>query len=868
MEKNLLKFVWTHGKSDTIKTLIVTFMTFPVIYISLEIPKIIVNKALGAGKTPVEFPNDYWGIGWEMSQLTFLLVLCTAFIILVFANNGLKFLLNVQIGLTSERMLRRLRFSLFEQVTRFRIKRFQNMKQGEIVQSVMGEVEPLGGFFGEVVSTPVWQGGMLAVYMTFILIQDIYLGIAAIALYPVQGYIVPKLQKKVVRLNKMRVANVRRIADHIGESVGAMEEIHANDTARWHLSNISARLHENFSIRLQIFKRKYLIKGLNNFMIALTPFAFYLFGGIQVLNGNLEIGSLVAVLAAYKDVAAPWKALLNYFQRWTDLNGRFELVCENFSGDEVYGADRVYDTDATPLKGNVELRSANWGPGASGLNGATCKAPEGKVTAVVGGEDGARDVVMKMMAGLIEPESGRVVIGDTQITEASLPAIGAGLAYVGTENTFFAGPLRDNISYSLRRQAALLSASDLEDAALRSKEAELTGNFPADPNGDWTDYAAAGVTDFKTLEQRMIDLAVKVGLEEELFAFGLQSRIRPERRPEAIERILETRALVREAATEQKALADLIEFWDENIWNSNASGLENALFAMPVKARDGLGDYAEDPAVVEALKAAGAYDALIQVGENIAEQLVELLGAVDEDSSLLDSFTEFNKKDIVNATKIFEAMKIDENYELDAEGQRIMLAFALAFVPTRDRLEVIDADLEATLLAARKTAIGQLRDNDYFVSFGEERFSPALTVSENLLDGKRRYNRRSAWGRFDDFLETSINKIGLRDTITKVGLNTRLGSGGAGLSTSSKRKAALIRAMIKKPALMIVDGVAGGPTPEEKAIRDAIREEMAGATVVITLSDNSLAMDADHVILVTNAGTTTDGPPAEVLASA
>lgn len=868
MEKNLLKFVWTHGKSDTIKTLIVTFMTFPVIYVSLEIPKIIVNQALGAGKNPPSFPTDYWGIGWQMSQMTFLLVLCAAFITLVFANNGLKYVLNVQIGLTSERMLRRLRFSLFEHVTRFRIKRFQSMKQGEIVQSVMGEVEPLGGFFGEVVSTPVWQGGMLTVYMTFILIQDIYLGIAAIALYPVQGYIVPKLQKKVVRLNKMRVANVRRIADEIGESVGAIEEIHANDTARWHLSNISARLHENFSIRLQIFKRKYLIKGLNNFMIALTPFAFYLFGGIQVLNGNLEIGSLVAVLAAYKDVAAPWKALLNYFQRWTDLNGRFELVCDNFSGEDVYEANRIYATDDTPLKGDVELRSASWGPGASGLNGATCKAPAGKVTAVVGGEDGARDVVMKMMAGLIEPENGRVVIGGTQVTEATLPAIGSGLAYVGMENTFFAGPLRDNITYSLRREAALLTASDLEDAAERQAEATLTGNFPADPKGDWTDYAAAGVTDFKSLEQRMIDLAVKVGLEEELFAFGLQSRIRPERRPEAIEKILETRALVREAASEQKALADLVEFWDEDAWNSNASGLENVLFAMPVKARESIAEYAEDPAVIEALKAAGAYDGVIQTGKNIAEQLVELLGAVDEDSSLLDSFTEFNKKDIVNATEIFEAMKIDDAYELDAEGQRIMVAFALAFVETRDRLDVMDDELKATLLAARKTAIGQLKDNDSFVSFGEERFSPALTVSENLLDGKRRYNRRNAWKRFDDFLETSINKVGLRDTITKVGLNTRLGSGGSGLSSSSKRKSALIRALIKKPELLIVDGVASGPSDEDKAIRTAIVEEMSGATVVIVLADKSLAMDADYAILVDDAGTASDGVPAELLASA
>lgn len=183
MEKNLVRFVWKYGKLDTIKTLIVTFMTFPVIYISLEVPKIIVNDALGAGNEPVSFPTEF--LFMSMDQHSYLMALCVIFISMIIINNWLKFILNTQIGLTSERMMRRLRYTLFESVMRFRIRRFQHMKQGEIVQSVMGEVEALSGFFGEVISTPVWQGGMLLVYMTFIFVQDPMLGAAAVALYPI-----------------------------------------------------------------------------------------------------------------------------------------------------------------------------------------------------------------------------------------------------------------------------------------------------------------------------------------------------------------------------------------------------------------------------------------------------------------------------------------------------------------------------------------------------------------------------------------------------------------------------------------------------------------------------------------------------------
>lgn len=869
MDKNLVRFVWTFGKLDTIKTLIVTFMTFPVIYISLEIPKIIVNEALGAGKTPVEFPVEF--LFFEMDQMTYLLVLCFIFITMIVANNGLKFILNVQVGLTSERLLRRLRYHLYENVMRFRIDRFQHMKQGEIVQSVMGEVEPLGGFFGEVISTPVWQGGMLAVYMIFIFMQDPLLGAAAIALYPLQAYLIPKLQKRVVQLNKQRVANVRRIADNIGESVGAIEEIHSNDTARWHLAVVGERLFENFKIRLAIFNRKYLIKGLNNFMIALTPFAFYLFGGIQVIQGNLEIGSLVAVLAAYKDVAGPWKELLNYFQRWTDLNSRFELVVENFTAEgTVHDRERIYAEGdaAAALGGDIRVSSVSYGPGASGLNGASCTAPEGKFTAVIGGEEGGREALLKLMAGLHEAESGRVTIGGVDITGATLPAIGHGLAYVSADSAFFAGTLRENITYSLRRRAADLSQEETADAAHRLKEAKITGNIAADPLGDWTDYAAARVEDAAALDQRIIALAGDVGLGEELYHLGLQSRIDPKGYPDLDHRITEARAGLREAAAANAELADLVEFWDANTFNQNASLLENALFAMPVNARKSIADYAEEAEVIAALEATGALGPLLEAGLAIAEQLVELLGSVDEDSSLLDSFAEYSKKDILASTEIVEAAQMRSDYKPKAEERRILLSFALAFVPTRDRLDVVDEGLEAQILTARAEAIRLLAGDDAFIGFGEDRYSPALSISENLLDGKRRYDRRSAWRRFDDFLADEIERQGLRAPITAIGLGAPLGAGGAGLSASSKKRAALIRALLKRPKILIIDGIAAGGTPEDAALRETLKADMEGGTLVMAIGDVDAARAADHLIRINDDGTAADGAPADLLESA
>jgi len=269
MEAGFFKFVWRYSKREQLIILALTVLSFPLVYFSLEIPKIIVNDAI-SGR---DFPREI--LGFEQQQIPYLLLLCGAFLTMVVLINGIKWLLNVTIGMCDERMLRRLRFMLFEQVMRFRMARFRTTKTGEVIQSMLGEIEPLGGFIGEVIATPAFQGGRLAVYVTFIFIQDLWLGLAAISLYPIQAFLIPKLQAKVIRLNRARVRNTRALADSISETVANVADIHTNDTARWHMAQLSGRLHNNTLIRMDLFRRKFTIKFINNFMNQLTPFFFY-----------------------------------------------------------------------------------------------------------------------------------------------------------------------------------------------------------------------------------------------------------------------------------------------------------------------------------------------------------------------------------------------------------------------------------------------------------------------------------------------------------------------------------------------------------------------------------------------------------------
>lgn len=847
MEAKFFGFVWKYSKRDQIIISALTVASFPLVYASLEIPKIIINEAISGD----DFPKEYFGLDFE--QIPYLVLLCLVYLFLVIAINGLKWLMNVRIGMAGERMLRRMRYMLFERVMRFRITRFRSTRPGEVIQSILGEIEPLGGFFGEVISTPFFQGGLLAVYVTFIFVQDWILGLAAVSLYPLQAWLIPKLQKKIVQLNKERAANTRTLADTIGEAVTVISDIHTNDTARWHLAQSSAGLYSNTKIRLELFKRKFTIKFINNFMNHLIPFFFYLIGGWLVIKGDLDFGSLVAVLAAYKDVAAPWKAVLNYWQRWTDFNSRYLFVVEAFSGEDVLEPDRIYGRgeEERPLSGNLEFADVEGGPGTGGLTVPQLVLRPGETMGVTGGASGAREALLRLAAGLAVPMVGRVTIGGRSLSDASMSQIGQAISYIGPEPGIVSRSMRENLLYGLFRGAPDLATSAHAVMADMLREARMTGNSTADAEGDWVDYEFAGSADREALDARVMELVELVGLSQEIYGAALDSRIDADQAELWTERVMEAR---RHLEAQEKDLSDIVEYWDRDRFNENATVLENILFARSTRVLDDRTETLRDPETRKLLASIGALPLLTEIGREIAQEFSELVEAVDEDSPVLDSFAGYSRTEILAASELTARLATaGRGREPTEEQGNLLIRLASGFIPARDRLDVIDDERRERVLAMREKARDAIAGRDEFVSFDETRFNPARTIADNLLAATRRFDRRNAWKQIESMMEEAVIAAGFRDDLIELGLSRDVYASGT-LSGSTRRRIALVRGLMKRPDFLILDGIAGSESDEDTRLRAALREELGEGAILYAATEEGALDMADKVARISGTG--------------
>ncbi|EEA94363.1 putative ABC transport system ATP-binding protein [Pseudovibrio denitrificans] len=856
MEKSLFQFIWKNSARYQVAILLVTLLSYPVSYILLDLPKTITNEAIQGSNFPVEF----WGV--QLGQIEYLAVLCILFLVLVVVSNCIKLYLNIYKGRLGERMLRQLRFELFQRVLRFRLPHFKKVSSGEIIPMITAEVEDVGGFVGEAFALPAYQGGMLVVQVGFIFMQDPLLGLAAISLYPVQGYIIPKLQQKVVRLSRQRVKNVRVIADKVGESISGISEIHSNDTSAWHSADLSDRLYRNFRIRFDIYNRKYFIKFVNNFMNQLTPFFFYFIGGYLVIKGQLSIGALIAVIAAYKDLAGPWKELLAYYQMTADVSVKYQTVVENFDPPDLYDKQRLLEDETLPLSGPLTLDKLGLSGAGTGqeVHGVSLIVEPGKPLAVTGIDGSGRAELLQMAAGLLSPTSGSVSVNQTSFENLSESTLGRQIAYVGGHLHVWTGTIRDNLFYGLRhrpQETIDYEGSDLKKRQRQLREAEMTLNPFFDLKARWEDFEQANASSMQELEERALELCKVAGFSRDLYLLGVETvidqRYCEEVNCELVPNLLAARKAFCEKIKGDARLQNLVEFWDPEKFNMSANLAQNLFFASPKEHFMTIEHVPTDPQISAFLKQTGFDVLLSDIGLKIATTMVELFADVSADSDLLNRYSFISREDLPEFGRIVNEQKGGQRRRLKDVDRARLIALALKLIPAKHRLGVLDDEMRDKIVAARAQFIESVgKDNERFEFFDPETYLTTLSIEDNLVFGHARLDRRDARQKIQQVLQELVRERDLIVPIRRAAFDYHVGVAGAKLSSHQRRLICLVRALLKNAHIYILDETANSASATDKELRTDLKKLMSDKIFMFGVSNETVAEEFETAVHLEN----------------
>jgi ABC-type multidrug transport system fused ATPase/permease subunit len=868
LEPTIYRFILRHSLPAQILLLVLTLVSFPFLYYSLVLPKTIMDGAIKSGK---HFPQRI--LGFEFDQLAYLMLLCVAFLALVFINGAFKYYINTFKGRLGERMLRRFRYQLYQRMLLFPLSYFQKNSSAQIIPMITAECDSLGGFIGEALNTPVFQGGQLLTNIFFMFVQNPILGLAAVALYPVQGYVIPKLQLKVNQLNRRRVRTVRQVADRVQESATGIADILANDTVKLQLTGFAHLLGTIYDIRFEVFQRKFFVKFLNNFLGQLTPFFFLSIGGYLVIRDELSVGALAAVLWAQKDLASPWKELLDFYQLFQDSKIKYEQIVEQFRPAGMMDVRLQLEEPEAVARLTGELAVANLSlaedDGSRVLDAVSFAIPLDAHVAIIGQGGSGKNELALLLARLIRPTSGRITIGGLDLATAPIAVTGRRIGYVGATAYLFAGTLRDNLLLGLRHHP--IRPGEYGPAAAKRRSAQIyearrSGNIDFDIYADWLDYESAGLADNEGLATRITEVLAHLDFDDAVYTLGLRWRLDPEANPEAAARLLEARKALARRLVED-GITNLVETYDVDRFNLNASVAENLLFGTPIGPAFDFEALADNTYVLQVLAKVGLIDDLLEAGKQVAETMIELFADLPPDHEFFEQFSFISANDLPEFVAILGRIGSAGLTALADADRAKLLSSPFKLIPARHRLDIIDETMQKRLLEARRVFRADLPVDArlQIEFFDSERYNAAASVQDNILFGKIAYGEADAPVRIPSVLAEVVDALSLRQTVIDVGLDYNVGTGGSRLSFADRQKAGIARAVLKRPDLLILNEATSALDGQSQSrVTKGLMEEFAGRGIIWVLHRASLARNFDRVLVLSNGKLQEQGAPTEL----
>lgn len=846
MERSLFRYIWRHSRREQVLVLSLILMSLPFYFASLDVPKRIVNllrdnafegmqKAAPLLKIEIKLPDILGGADWVLfpgfvlERIPYVMGLSLIFLTLVLINGAFKLFINVRRGVLGEKLLKQLRYDVFGMLLRFKPEDIRAVKPAEAASIIKDEVEPIGDFGGDAFIQPVFLGMQALTALAFIVVQNAWLGAIALIVVVVQAVLIPILRRRQIILGRERQIASRHLAGRIGALVESAPAIHAHGAAEFSKSGIERQLARLLDIRIALFKRKFSVKYLNNLLAQVTPFFFYSIGGYLAMTGRLDLGQLVAVITAYRDLPPPVKELIDWDQQRTDVLVKYEQV-----------VSQVSNAGLLPLPNGRELQSPENRAidiqdlkivdrhGETLLDTMSTRVDYPMHVAVIGPPQGAGEALVRAIGRQITEIKGKISIGGHGIDGMSSEELSRLVCYANAEPGLLPDSIRDNVTLAVRRPAPQAAVPGASVAAAYELQ--------------WLDLAALGAKDSADVDDRVISALEATGMMDELYKLGMYGRLGDSIDADTESRLVAARHQIREEL-QRRRLLRLIEPFHPDRFNTNASLAENFLFGVALNPSWSEGMLARDRhfrRIIDRMELTGA---LVEVGLRVAETTLEMISGLPPGHALLERYSLIAPQDFESIQKRLEVMRASGTASrLDKGGETAFIELALKYVEARHRFRLVDNELMNRIVEARQTIARELpaQYRSQIEFFDPDRIVRSATVRDNLLFGRMVFGLPATEQQLWDVVRSVLSELGLERTICRIGLDFNVGPGGRLISTQRRAAINLARCLVKQPSILLLDGALSAYGPQEaEQILSRIRERLAGQTLIVTLPESA-----------------------------
>jgi len=314
MPQSVYRYIFNNSFKQQVLVVLLTLSLLPLAPVPLELQRRILDDAIAQKDTDL------------------LLQLASFYLVALVVASVLKTWMKVQRGIISARIVHSLRSSVYYCIytvvppSKLKAESVSDdrVDEGAVVSMLSSEVEKLGGFSGSAISGPLLQIGTLISILGYMFWVEPQVAAIALVLYSPQFFIVPYFQKKLNELSRDKAMKVRELGAFIVDN--AEEDLLSKEPPSLFLRITDQIL----KIRTRFLMRKNIMKTIVNMLIALGPFGVIAFGGWLVIQGQLELGVILAFVTGLEKLGGPIRELISEYSQITEAQMRYKMLLAAF----------------------------------------------------------------------------------------------------------------------------------------------------------------------------------------------------------------------------------------------------------------------------------------------------------------------------------------------------------------------------------------------------------------------------------------------------------------------------------------------------------------------------------------------------------
>jgi len=178
-----------------------------------------------------------------------------------------------------------------------------------------------------------------------------------------------------------------------------------------------------------------------------SPLLVMWFGGLQVLNGSLSVGTMLALNALASGFLSPIATLISTALQLQLLRSYIERLEDVLQAPPEQDKHRM--SRAPGLTGAIELDNVSFSYGplvAGGVHQVSVHIAPGQKVAIVGRSGAGKSTLAKLLLGLYQPSSGRVLYDGLDLAGLDLHSVRQQCGTVTQRSYLFGTSIRENIT--------------------------------------------------------------------------------------------------------------------------------------------------------------------------------------------------------------------------------------------------------------------------------------------------------------------------------------------------------------------------------------------------------------------------------------